>query len=111
MASADSHELIVLLYEGCLEKLAEAKLAIFQKKNDKKHEAIQRAVDIISGLRASLNKNMDHELPYNLDRLYAYMQERLLQADINNDLLLIDEVLDLVTTIKTGWDSIAVDKS
>jgi hypothetical protein len=39
--------------------------------------------------------------------LYAYMTNRLMQANIDNDPAIIDEVAQLLITVKSGWDAIA----
>ena len=42
----------------------------------------------------------------NLDSLYAFMQQRLSQANLRNDPALLDEVTDLLREVKAGWDGI-----
>ena len=41
-----------------------------------------------------------------LDRLYDYMQRRLLEANLRNDPAIIDEVSGLLKTVKSAWDEI-----
>ena len=42
-----------------------------------------------------------------LDNLYAYMMKRLTEANIKTDPKILDEVADLLRTVKDGWDAIA----
>lgn len=104
---ASPHRLIQMLMEGVLQRLAEAKGAI--QRNDKvtKGETIGKAITIVSGLRSSLNKEVGGELADNLDELYDYMQRRLLEANVSSDEAMLDEVMALMRTIKSGWDGIA----
>jgi flagellar protein FliS len=66
-----------------------------------------KAVSILGGLQASLDKTVDAEMTANLDSLYDYMQRRLLEANLRNDVTIVDEVSDLLQTIKAAWDDIA----
>lgn len=104
---ASPHRLIQMLMEGVLQRLAEAKGAIQRSAISDKGEAIGKAVTIVGGLRDSLNKEVGGEMADNLDDLYDYMQCRLLQANIGSSEDIIDEVMALMGTIKTGWEGIA----
>ena len=103
---ASPHRLIQMLMEGVLQRLAEAKGAIQRDSAGDKGEAIGKAVTIVSGLRNSLNKEVGGEMATNLDDLYDYMQRRLLEANIASSEEIIDEVMALMRTIKSGWDGI-----
>lgn len=105
---ASPHRLIQMLYEGALDSLAAAKGAIEREDIATKGAVITRAINIISGLRDSLDSKVNSDLPYNLDRLYDYMQRRLLQANSENDLQIIEEVVELLQTLKSGWDQMTL---
>jgi flagellar protein FliS len=105
--SASPHKLIQMLMQGCLQRLAEAKGALQRKDVPAKGLAISKAIDIIGGLKSSLNKEVaGTALPQQLDSLYEYMQQRLLEANIKNDSAMLDEVAGLMRTVKEGWDGI-----
>ncbi|EAW30096.1 flagellar protein FliS [marine gamma proteobacterium HTCC2143] len=104
---ASPHRLIQMLMEGVLQRLAEAKGAMQRNVIADKGEAIGKAITILSGLDDSLNKDIGGEMAANLDDLYGYMQRRLLEANLHNDEGIIDEVVGLMKTIKSGWDTIA----
>ena len=96
-----------MLMEGVLQRLAEAKGAMQRQRLADKGEAIGKAITILGGLDDSLNKDVGGEMAANLDDLYEYMQRRLLEANLQNDEAIIDEVAALMKTIKSGWDGIA----
>ncbi len=106
IAAAKPHELIKLLYAGALTAIAEAKGAMLRGQFEYKSRAITKAISVITGLRDSLDQGLDHELPHSLDRLYSYMQRRLLAANRHSDTAILDEVSALLATIKSGWDGI-----
>lgn len=103
---ASPHRLIQMLMQGCLQRIAEAKGAILRNDIAAKGTAIGRAMNILSGLQASLNKDVAAELPHQLDSLYDYMQRRLLEANMKSSVELLDEVAELMRTVKEGWDGI-----
>lgn len=104
---ASPHRLIQMLMDGVMQRLAEAKGAIQRRAIADKGEAIGKAISIVSGLRASLNGEVGGDIASNLDELYLYMERRLLEANKDNSAEMIDEVMDLMKTIKSGWDGIA----
>jgi flagellar secretion chaperone FliS len=107
IGSASPHKLIQMLYEGAIERLSVARGALAREDMATKGIMLGKAISILSGLRDSLDRQVDSELPDNLDRLYEYMQFRLLEANRENDEKAIAEVLELIKTVKSGWDGIA----
>ena len=106
LEDANPHRLIQLLFEGGLERLASAKGHLQRGEFARKGEQIGKAIDIIDGLRASLNEAAGGDLARNLDALYDYMERRLLEANLKSDPVLIDEVAGLLHDVKEAWDSI-----
>ena len=83
-------------------------MKVVMLRNDigKKGEVIGQAVSIIGGLRSSLDMKTGGEIAVNLDNLYEYMERQLIQANLENDTGILDEVAVLLREIKTAWDSI-----
>ena len=106
LENASPHRLIQMLMEKILQRLAEAKGAIQRQEKLQKGEAIGRAVAIVDGLRSSLNVDVGGEMAANLDELYLYIERRLLEANLHSNENVIDEVILLMSTVKSGWDSI-----
>lgn len=104
---ASPHRLIQLLMTGALERLNQARMAMEQGDIPRKGMLLGKAVGIIGGLQSSLDRDQAPEVVDNLDALYDYMQRRLLEANLRNDPAIIDEVRELMGTVKSGWDEIA----
>jgi flagellar protein FliS len=105
--NASPHRLIQLLMDGGLDRLNGAKAAMERGDAATKGVLIGKALGIISGLRSSLNMDVEGtELPERLDNLYDYMGRRLLEASSFNKVEMLEEVIDLLKTIKSGWDGI-----
>ena len=105
-AYASPHRLIQMLMEGAFERIAVAKGCIQRHDIPGKGEQIGKAIDIIGGLRDGLNMDAGGELAANLDGLYAFVQQRLVEANLHSDATILDEVADLLRPIKEGWDAI-----
>lgn len=100
------HQLIQLLFEGALERIAKAKGHLERKETVDKCEQTSKAIDIIIGLQASLKRPEGGEIADNLHELYRYMLEQLTLANGINDPEKYDEVTRLLKIIKEGWDGI-----
>ncbi|MDR4517457.1 MAG: flagellar export chaperone FliS [Nitrosomonas sp.] len=106
--SANPHKLILMLFEGVQEALAKAKLHIRHNEIAKKGEMLSKAIMIIDhGLKASLDMNAGGELALHLQALYDYMTNRLLIANLNNDIEIINEVSQLLNELHDAWKAIA----
>ena len=106
VAYASPHRLIQMLMEGAFDRIAVAKGCIQRHDIPGKGEQIGKAIDIIGGLRDGLNMDAGGELAANLDGLYAFVQQRLVEANLHSDATILDEVADLLRPIKEGWDAI-----
>lgn len=107
---ASPHRIIQMLFAGALERLAQAKCAIEQGNIAQRGLLLGKAIGIVSGLNSSLNMDAEGDVATNLTRLYDYMLRRMSEANINNDVQAIDEVVAILKTIKEGWDAIPADK-
>ena len=106
VAASSPHQLILLLMNGALDAIAVAKGHMRRGEVAQKGVSISRAISIIDGLRSSLDHDVGGELATNLDELYQYMGQRLLQANINDNPAWLDEVSALLREIKEAWEQI-----
>ncbi|KDN59584.1 MULTISPECIES: flagellar export chaperone FliS [Exiguobacterium] len=101
VTTANPQELTLMLYDGALKFMRLAKLAIEQGNPDLKNKNIQKTQAIFQEMRLTLNK--DVAISANLDSLYEYMWRRLVDANIQNDTTILDEVLDFTTELRDTW--------
>lgn len=106
---ASPYRIIQMLMEGALSKLATAKGCIARNDIAEKSRQITWGMNIIQGLRTSLDAEKGGEIAANLDALYEYMGRRLLEANVSNEPAIIDEVISLLQEVKAGWDSIPAE--
>lgn len=106
LAVADPHRVIQLMMQGVLERLAHAKGAIERRDFEAKAVAISKSLSIINGLQDSLDLSYG-KIPQDLYDLYTYMKDRVMDASRDMDCAPLDEVANLMLTIKSGWDQIS----
>ena len=102
--TASPGELTLMLYNGCLKFIHQAKKAIEEKNIEMKNTNIQKAQSIIQELMVTLN--MDMEISKNMMSLYEFMNRRLMEANIKNDASILDEVEGLVTEFRDTWKEV-----
>ncbi len=109
VSEASPHRLVQMLMEGGLDRMAQAKGALSRGDIAQKGLMLGKAIEIISGLRdgPEPEKAEDPASVQQLDALYDYMSNRLVEANQVNDADMIDEVARLLITVKSGWDAIA----
>jgi flagellar secretion chaperone FliS len=106
--AADPHQLVLMLFDGFLEALAQGRGAMRGGHRAAKGAALGRAVRIIEeGLRAGLDLRAGGALARDLDELYAYLTMRLTLANLRDDEALLDECQRLVTPLREAWLGIA----
>jgi flagellar protein FliS len=102
--NATPHRLVQMLYEGVLDRIAQAKGAILRKDMEAKANLTNRVMDIITHLQSSLELEKGGEVAENLYRLYDYMNRQVFAASRDNDPMKLEEVASLIREIKSAWD-------
>ncbi len=102
--NATPHRLVQMLYEGALDRIAQAKGAMLRKDMEAKANLTNRVMDIIAHLQFSLELEKGGEVAENLYRLYDYMNRQVFAASRNNDPAKLEEVASLIREIKSAWD-------
>ncbi|VWX35907.1 flagellar export chaperone FliS [Exiguobacterium oxidotolerans] len=101
VTTALPQDLTLMLYEGLIKFAMMAKRNIEQGNIQDKNTYIQKAQAIIMELQLTLNKSIS--LSTDLNNLYDYMQGRLIDANIKNDVAAIDEVIGFAEEFRETW--------
>ena len=101
VTTASPGELTLMLYNGCLKFINLAKQAIENKQIEQKNINIQKAQNIVSELIVTLN--MDVEISKSMLPLYEYANRRLLEANIQQDPAILEEVEGIMTEFRDTW--------
>ena len=99
--------IVIMLYDGAITFLEQAKEEIEAKNVAKKGILISQALDIIAELDGSLNNEKGGEISQNLHRLYMYCNTRLLRANLKMDTAIIDEVIGILSSFRSAFAEIS----
>lgn len=100
-------ELVLLLYDGALRFMERAREAIARRDIPARRTAISQSMAIVGELQATLDMDRGGEIAFELDRLYAYVLARLMDATLKNDAAAIDDACKVFAALRDGWRTIA----
>lgn len=98
VGTTDQGQLLLMLYDGALKYIQQARTKMLAKDFAGKGIMISKVIDIVNELAASLNMDKGGSLAVNLNNLYLLCTARLLRANLKMDM----ESLDSVETILSG---------
>lgn len=99
--TASPQELTLMLYNGCLKFIKLAKKAMTNNQFEDKNKNSIKAQAIIQELRYTLDPAID--LSTSLAQLYDYMYNRLVEANMKNDMAALEEVEGYVVELRDTW--------
>jgi flagellar secretion chaperone FliS len=102
--TADPLELIRMLYRAALGATGRARAHLAGGRIAERSREISRAWAILGELAAALDHQRGGELSGRLAGLYAYLQERLLEANLRQKAEPLAEVEKLLKTLLEGWE-------
>ena len=102
--TASPAELTLMLYEGAIKFCNIAVVAIEKKDMQKAHTNIMKAEKIIDHLRVTLD--MTYEVAKDFDRIYEYLDRRLVAANMQKDIAILEEVLTHLRSVRDTWKEV-----
>ena len=103
--NASPHRLVQMLMQSILDKLSAARGQIERKDFAGKSVSISGAMSVVNALRSSLDMQSGGEVAVNLNDLYGYIYNRLVDANAHNDVSALEECASLIGEIKSAWDA------
>jgi len=108
--TASKEELTLMLYDGALKFCNQAIIAIENKDVSRANDMIIRVENIIREFQLTLNR--DYEISQYFDSMYAYIFERLLDANMKKDAEILEEVRGFIRELRDTWkDAMKLAKS
>jgi len=106
IATTDQGQLLLMLYDGALKFLAQAREKMLARDMAGKGMLISRAIDIVNELASSLNMEKGGTLAENLNNLYFLCTTRLLQANAKLDVGQLDSVVGILSGLRSAYAQI-----
>lgn len=101
--SASKEKILLLLYEGAIKFIKQAKEANAAGKVKERGELIGRAYDIVMELTSSLDFKVGGTMAQNLEQLYIYVLEELTRGNITGKEQHLDNSLKILNILYDGW--------
>lgn len=104
--TASPAELTLLLYEGAIKFCNIAIIGLEQNDMEKTHNNIVKVENIIEEFQATLN----HKYPVaeDFDKIYRYIYDLLIEANIKKDRELLERALDELRGMRDTWKEVMV---
>ena len=99
--TATPEALTLMLYNGALRFMTEGREAIEKKEYEEANNSLQKAQNIITEFRVTLN--MEYEIAHQLLPLYNYVYDRLVEANMKSDIQQLDEAKNIITELRDAW--------
>lgn len=103
IATANRGQILIMLYEAAIRNVKKASIAIDKKDLKSKGECIGKAHDIINELTNTLDFNVGGKIATDLERLYSFMTEQLVKANLQNSKEPLETISKLLETLLSGW--------
>lgn len=103
VTTATKEQVLIMLYEGAINHLKRASEACQKNDLSAKGVAVGKAHDIINELSNTLNFEVGGDIARNLENLYMFMIEQIIQGNIQNDHTKFDHCRKLMENLLEGW--------
>ena len=102
--TASPAELTLMLYEGAIKFNNIAIAAIKENDMQKAHINIVKAQNVIQYLQQTLDTK--YEVSKDFDNIYDYLTKRLLEANVNKDVEILEEVNGHLRSVRDTWKEV-----
>ena len=103
VTTASRENILLMLYEACIKFTKRAELALVEKRIADKGKNVSKAIAILSELMAVLDFKVGGDLALELEKLYVFMIDKLIEGNVSNDPVCFSQVEALLKTLHTGW--------
>jgi flagellar protein FliS len=103
VTTANRGQILIMLYEAAIRNTQRAMDCIEKKDIPGKGMAIGKVHDIIAELTSTLDHQVGGKIAQDLERLYNFMTEQLLQANMESSSSKLAAVKKLLENLLEGW--------
>lgn len=102
--TANRETILLMMYAGAIRFLKSAITAAEKNDVGEKTKYIMKVQDIINELRATLNFEIGGDVAKNLELLYAYIAQRLIDGTIEKEPKQLNDALGILVTLNEAWE-------
>lgn len=102
--TASPAELTLMLYEGAIKFCNIAIMGIEQNDIQKAHTNIRKVERIVEEFRTTLDRR--YAVAEDFDRVYVYLLQRLLEANVKKDKAILEEVNMHLRSMRDNWKEV-----
>jgi len=106
VTTASREKILLMLYEGAIRFTKQAIVAMRNQKIAEKGKLISKATAILSELMATLDFKQGGQLAVDLENLYIFMIDKLIEGNISNNPECLEVVEKLLTTLFSAWKDV-----
>ncbi|MFN4180316.1 MAG: flagellar export chaperone FliS [Armatimonadota bacterium] len=99
-------QLISMLFRRGNELMDEAEKALTEQDFERANEALTKAQKVVAELISSLDMEKGGELAFNLHRLYTFVWERLLHANLRKSVEPLKDAKQVWEQLSQLWDEV-----
>ncbi|APJ04209.1 flagellar export chaperone FliS [Silvanigrella aquatica] len=103
VTTATPEKVLLMLYEGCIKFIRIARVKMQEKKIAEKGKNISKALAIVAELINTLDHEVGGQLSMDLENLYMFIMDKLIEANINNKMEDLDTSEKILLTLYDAW--------
>ena len=101
--TAPPERLLIMLIEALTLNVSKARTALIEEDHQTRRECLQKARDIVMELISTLDFEIGGEIAVNLNRMYVYINFRLVRADTKLKVEALDEAIEVIKILDDTW--------
>ncbi len=101
--TASPEQILIMLFDGAIRFVRQAKLAIQENRPGDKAHAIGKTIAIITEFSNTLDHNVGGEIATDLSRLYDFMVRELAAVNARSDLKRLEPVEKILLDLREGF--------
>lgn len=109
IVTASKSQVLIMLYEAAIRNLKKAIFHLEENDLQQKGKLIIKTHEIINELLNSLDFKIGGDIALDLERLYDFIIEQLIQSNLNNKKEPLEAIIKILETLLEGWRG-AVEK-
>ena len=106
VTTAKPEKVLLMLYEGCIKFIRNAKIKMQEKKVSEKGKNISKALAIVAELINTLDHEVGGQLSADLENLYMFIMDKLIESNIHNKVEDLEVAEKLLLTLYEAWGDV-----